>query len=257
MPVCRIFRGMPRSFNRIAYEALAVCNPVALSTIADILVATGLKPDEAAVDIGCGNATVSILLAERFGLHVDAVEQDPSMADLAQERIDRSAVRERITLWRQPSPDVLAILGTPALIVALGVTEPVEIGVRDPEGMLRGLAERLADGGWLLWGDLIWTAEPAEPVRRRIEQAIVCTDDAGWRAAATAAGFELIRAVVSDTATWADYRTRMSGAVAAWLAAHPEDLDAEAIRGRADQLAMIHDQGRDSIGFGLYLFRKT
>ena len=48
------------------------------------------------------------------------------------------------------------------MILALGVTEPVGEGVRDPQAMLAGLKPHLTEGGQLIWGDLTWLAEAAD-----------------------------------------------------------------------------------------------
>jgi len=61
------------SFQRIAYEALEVCNGVELATLEAAVVRTGLGVDAVAIDIGTGNATVAIHLARRFGLAVAAI----------------------------------------------------------------------------------------------------------------------------------------------------------------------------------------
>ncbi|MBF6949343.1 SAM-dependent methyltransferase, partial [Acinetobacter baumannii] len=127
---------------------------------------TGIAPSARAFDIGTGNAAVAIRLAERFGLTVEAVEFDPAMADLARSRIAASAAREAITLHEARSDAVLSTEPAFDLIVALGVTEPIGEGVRDPRALFEGLARHLTPGGHLLWGDLVWLSEPTPPLRQ-------------------------------------------------------------------------------------------
>ena len=244
------------NFHRIAYEALDVCNAIGMDRIEAAIAWVGLRPDARALDIGCGNASVSIRLAERFGLNVDAVELDHAMAELARQRIVASPARDRITLHNARSDTVLAAHSPFDLIVALGTTEPVGGGVRDPEGMLSGLADPLAPGGHLLWGDLVWTAEPPAPLRQIVELQNLYPDDPGWRAAAHAAGLNVISAEISTPEVWDTYGRAMLDAVAAWTAAHTDHPDTPGLSARARQVQMMFDFGRGFMGFGLYLLRK-
>lgn len=244
---------MRMNFHRIAYGALEVCNAVGLETVEAAVERAGIAPGGRAVDIGCGNGVVSVRLAERFGLEVTAIEADPAMADLAAGRIAESPAAGRIGLKQALSAAALDEGGPWDLIVALGTTEPVGGGVRDPEGMLRGLAARLAPGGRILWGDMTWIAPPPEPLRQVVEMANTYADDAGWRAAARAAGLEVLWGEVSPPEVWADYRDRMLGAVADWLAANPGHPDAESVSARARQVEMMFRFGEGVMGFGLYL----
>jgi cyclopropane fatty-acyl-phospholipid synthase-like methyltransferase len=179
---------MRPTFHRIAYEALDVCNAVEMTTLEAAVARTGLSVQSRALDIGSGNGAVAIRLAERFEFEVTAVELDPAMVELARERIAASASACRIILHEARS-DVVLEAGAPFdLIAALGTTEPIGGGVRDPRGMLRGLARRLSPGGWLLWGDLVWLSEPSQPLRQIVELNNSYADHAGWQTAAQEAG---------------------------------------------------------------------
>ena len=246
---------MRMSFHRIAYEALEVCNAVDLDAIEAAIALTDLTPGARALDIGCGNASVSIRLAERFGLSVEAVEIDPAIIDLARDRVVSAGLDRRVILRKGASPDVLATSSPYDLIVALGVIEPTGPGVRAPRAMLEGLRAHLSPGGWLLWGDLVWLDEPPGPLRQLVELNNLYTDHDGWRAAADAAGFEVVSAALSTQARWDRYGDTMQAAVSAWLDAHPTHPDAPAIAGRAHQLKLMFDFGRGVMGFGLYLLR--
>lgn len=243
------------SFHRVAYETLDVCNAVEMATLDEQVKATGLQAGARALDIGCGNGAVSIRLAEEFGLSVDAVELSPEMADLARSRIGDAGVADRVDLHEARSDAVLADYPPWDLILALGVTEPVGGGVRDPLGMFTGLRPHLTPGGWMLWGDLVFLSEPAPPVRQLVEAHNTYADHEGWQAAARSAGFEVASAQISPPQTWDRYRQTMQAAVAGWLAAHPDHADAGAVAATAHRLKLLFDFGQGALGFGLYLLR--
>ncbi len=245
----------PMSFQRIAYEVREVCNGVEMSAIESAVERTGLEPGAAAIDLGTGNAAVALRLAQRFGLTVSAIELDPVMAELARSRIDASNAGERVSLTVARAAAVLARTEPVDLIVALGTTDVSGEGRPTPEAGFVALRRSLKPGGWLLWGDIVWRAEPPAPLRQITEVTNLYTDDAGWRAAAVAAGFEIIEGRISPQDIYEAFPRDSIAAARAWADAHPEAPETGSIRFHADRVQAITDFGRDYIDFGIYLLR--
>ena len=246
---------LPMSFQRIAYEALGVCNGVELATLEAAVARTGLGAGATAIDIGTGNATVAIQLAQRFGLTVAAIELDPVMAELARSRIDAAGLGDRVSLSVARSAEVLASAPPADLIVALGTTDVSGEGRPTPEAGFIALRRSLKPGGWLLWGDVVWRAEPPAPLRQLMELTNLYTDDAGWRAAAAAAGFEVVHGRISPQEVFEAYPRDSIAAARAWAGRHPDAPEAGSILFHADRVQAITDFGRDYIDFGIYLLR--
>ncbi|NBB51673.1 methyltransferase domain-containing protein [Rhizobium sp. CRIBSB] len=242
------------SFNRIAYEALQVCNALSLDAVEQAVATTRLGPGARILDIGTGNAAVSIRLARRFGFQVTAVELDPGMADLARARIEQAGVP--LDLVQATSGAVLKASPPFDLIVAIGTTEPAGAGLRDPADIFASLGAHLVPEGFLLWGDVVWRDIPPEPLRQMMELTNTYADDAGWRAAAATAGLQVLSARMSPDAEWDGYAGAMQAAADAWLMAHPDDEAAPAVRRNADRVRLMLDFGRPHMDFGLYLLRK-
>ena len=246
---------LPMSFQRIAYEALEVCNGVELAALEAAVARTGLGEGATAIDIGTGNATVAIHLARRFGLAVTAIELDPVMAELARSRIASAGLGAEVALIVAGAAAVLAETPPVDLIVALGTTDVSGEGRPTPEAGFRALRRSLKPGGWLLWGDIVWRGEPPAPLRQIVELANLYTDDAGWRAAALAAGFEVVEARISPPEVFESYPRDSIAAARAWADAHPQAPETPTIRFHADRVEAITAFGRDHIDFGLYLLR--
>lgn len=211
----------PMSLQRIAYEVREVCNGVELSAIEAAIARTGLGSGATAIDIGTGNATVAIRLAQRFDLSVAAVELDPVMAELARSRIEAADASRRVSLTVARAAEMLARTEPVDLIVALGTTDVSGEGRPTPEAGFIALRRCLKPGGWLLWGDVVWRAEPPAPLRQITEVTNQYTDDAAR----------------------------------VWVEAHPEAPEAPSIAFNADRVQAIMEFGRNYIGFGLYLLR--
>jgi predicted O-methyltransferase YrrM len=247
--------GPPMSFQRIAYEVREVCNGVEMSAIEAAVARTGLGEGATAIDLGTGNAAVALRLAQRFGLTISAIELDPVMADLARSRIEAAEAGDRVSLVVARSSEALARMEPVDLIVALGTTDVSGEGRPTPEAGFVALRRSLKPGGWLLWGDIVWRAEPPAPLRQITEVTNLYTDDAGWRAAAVAAGFEVIDGRISPPDVYEAYPRDSIAAARAWARAHPEAPETGSILFHADRVQAITDFGRDYIDFGVYLLR--
>lgn len=244
---------MGPGFNHIAYAALDVCNALGMAAIVDAVCQAGLPSGATVLDIGTGNGAVAIRLAG-LGLAVTAVEGDARMADLARDRIAASG--EAVDLVVARSGTILSTRPPLDLIVSIGAIEPAGDGLRAPDTVFAALADHLRPGGFLLWGDVVWKGEPPAPLRQMMELNNTYADDAGWRAAATAAGLSVVSARMSPGCAWDHYGSAMQAAAEAWLSAHPEHPAAAAFSRSAERVRLMLAFGRPHMDFGLYLFRK-
>ena len=247
-------RIMALNFQHIAYEALDVCNAVSWEAVRDAVATAGLKPGAAALDLGAGNATVAIGLARDLGLRMRAVERDPLMAELAARRIAAAGQGENVDLVITDSSEVLGHPPLPDLITVLGATDAAAPGLRDPVAVFVRLRDSVAPGGFLLWGEPFWKAEPSAPLRQIIEITNSYQTDAGWKAAAEQAGWRVVHVRHSTDEEWRTYIDTMDASVRAWVAANPDAPQASRLIARADlQKAMFESEGFRVFGFGLYL----
>lgn len=243
------------SYNQIAYRGLTVCNPVLPDRIEAAVELTGLPAGARVADIGCGPAALAIRLAQRFGFEVTAIEQSVDMAALARANVVAAGAEARVAVVEGPAAEVLGAMEPVRLIVALGATDVTGEGLPAPASVLAFLRRRLPPGGWLLWGDLTWTAEPPAPLRQIVELTNLYADDAGWLTAAAAGGLEPVWRELSAQATIDAFTATADAAVQAWLATNPTAPEADSIRRSADRVRAVFGFGRPCIGFGLYLFR--
>lgn len=248
---------MTPTYHSIAYAGFEVANPVTLHAITALVARTGLPRGSTALDIGAGAGGVSVALARSFGLNVHAIERYPDMVEMIRARAEAAGVADKVTVVAEGSATALDRLAPADLIVALGSTEPAGPGIRSADAIFAALADRLASPGWLLWGDLTWRGDPPDPLRQIIGATGDYASHDGWRAAATAAGLEVVSAEIAPDADWDAFFGGADARVRDWLAANRDDPAVPSILKRADLSKATFDFGREWLSFGLYLFRKA
>ena len=231
--------------NLAAYPYMGIANPVSEDAVSAMLDLTGLEPGDRAAELGCGNGALARVLAG-WGLRVLAVDRSATMADLARRRIDEAGLSKAVEVVAGDAADVAEARGPFRLAAAVGTTRL---------GDFDRLAKWVEPGGWLLWGDLFFRRAP---VPAFVAAGLDYDTDAGWRARGQAAGLELIAARISEEADWDAYVADLMAAVAAWGRENPDAPQRPAFEARAQALAAMYGPaGRETLGFGLYLFRRT
>lgn len=239
----------------IAYAEMGVCNPLSLATIDRVLDQARLPRGARTLDLGCGNGAVSVHLAERHGLDVEALERSPAVCAIAGERIATLQGPSRVILHQAASADFLPTQAPFDLVVALGVSGVVS-GPPEPAKVLATLRPHVKPGGWLLWGDPFLRREPSPQLKAMFGPYGAYLSDIDNIAAGESAGFRCWYAAVSTAQDWDGYYWAINVAVERWAEANPLDPDIEDVRMRARIMRTIHlMEGRDALGFGLYLFR--
>ena len=246
----------PHKSVLIAYEAMGFCNPLSPQTLDRALAWARLTPGLRTLDLGCGNAAMSIHLAERYGLIVDAVERSVAVSQIARQRLEGRGAPGAVTLHTAEAAGFLKDAEPYDLIVCVGASAVVP-GPPEPQAIMAALKAHVKPGGMLLWADPFWKADPDPAFVAMLGSFAAYKTHAGDIEAGEAAGLELWYAAESPAHEWDDCLFSMYAAAQAWLADHPDDPQAADVQARNEmQRSAYLTFGRDTLGFGLYLFRK-
>jgi len=111
----------------------------------------------------------------------------------------------------------------------------------------------------LLWGESHWRRDPSDMMRLLLgPTAAVYGSHAEYVRAGEAAGLLPLYAVAASEHEWDEYTWRYTTAIETHLRDHPDDPDAAELHNRAQGWRALYlHEGRDTMGFGLYLFRKA
>lgn len=244
----------PTEIAYVSYRWHQICNPYSLAQMERALARADLQPGDKAVDLGSGNGFTACWLAGRYGLDQTAVERYTPVANLARAEAAKPGSQGKVTVVEQTATEYLAEAGEHRLITVLGAIDLIP-GCNGPAETMAALAASLAPGGWLLWGDIFWMGEPSPNITVAFA-AERFTSLPGWIAAGEAAGLVPHNVVTSTHAEWEEFVWTMNASLENFAETAPAPV-AAGIRLRARTIRDVYlEEGRDVMGFGLYLFRK-
>jgi len=198
---------------------------------------------------------MALHLADRYGVEVLAVDRSAVMLDLARQRAADHPAGARLTFHQAESTGWLEAAEPSDLLVAVGAGLLVP-AAKDNAAQLAALAKAVRPGGRLLWGETFWKREPSAGFRAGLGAvAELYASHAEYVAAGEQAGLTPLYAAVSSDQDWDEYAWRYSTAVETYAAQRPDDAEAQAMRARIKGWRKVYlDEGREVMGFGLYLF---
>lgn len=246
----------PSKFSAIAHATHRFHNPIGLTKLERCFELLDLAPDDPLIDFGCGNAEMLLMAITRFGARGVGVDQSPEALQAARLNAAARGQADRLTLREADAQAVAAEGGQYALAMAVG--GPPLQAMPGIQSTLVTLAQLVRPGGSILIGEGYWRREPdpgylAALGATRDEM----TDHAGNVAAGEAAGLIPWHAVVASEDEWDGYEGRYARSIEQYALTHPDDPDVPAMLTRIRRWRRTYlTWGRDTLGFGLYLFRR-
>jgi len=244
----------PLKFTTIAHGAHRFLNPIDPGTLEQALARVALAPGDRAIDVGCGKAALLIGLAERYRVRGLGVDINPAFLAEARAEAERRGVSQAVELIEGNAAGLHLTPASFALGSCIGATHALG---GYPE-TLRALARLVRPGGHLLVGEGYWKHPPAPEYLERLgAREDEMTTHEGNLAAGNAAGLGERGAWVSRDQDWDRYEDLYADSVERYVEAHAEDPDAPAIGERIRRWRETYLRwGRDTLGFGLYLFER-
>lgn len=250
---------MPLSNERWKYFGVGhtlhtLMNPLALERIDEIARLAQLGENARVLDIACGKATWLLRLAAHYptmrGVGVDA---SPYEVPAARERVAAAKTDDRIEIVEGDGAAYDAAAGSFALTSCIGASWIW----KGHGGTLAALQRWTEPGGLVIVGEPYWKHEPHAAY---LAVSGMGRDDFGTHVSniqvAQPLGLRPIYAITSSDEEWDRYEWLQQLAIDRWARENPNDPDVAAIRRRADAARDEYLQhGRDTIGFGLYVFR--
>lgn len=245
--------GLERS--AIAHADLAFQNPLNEEDVDALVERLPLEGGARVVDVGCGKAELLIRILERHDASAVGVDLSPYFLAEAREEAAQRVPGARLELREGDAARTRLEPESFDLAIAVGAG-----GIWHGYGKaLRALGRLVPPGGHVLLGEGYWRREPSVAYLEALgaDRDELAGHD-GLVAAARQDGLELVEALESSEADWERYERRWAENGERWAAENPDHPGREAllawIRNGRDRFERLG--GRETLGFGLFLFRK-
>ena len=241
-------------FTTIAHRHLAICNPIASESLDASLAALELGPEDTAIDIGCGKGEALIRLAERWGVRGVGLDVNPEFLKIAEREAARRAPSGTIAFHLTEAAPFPAPADSYSAAICLGSTH----AYGRFQAALESLARLVVPGGRILIGEGYWRREPDPGYLHLLgAERDELNDHAGNIAQGVATGLAPLMNRESSLAEWDAYEDLYAQTVEEYLETHANDPDAEELQNRVRSWRNgFLSWGRNTLGFGIYLFQK-
>jgi SAM-dependent methyltransferase len=230
---------------------MAIMNPLAGTTLNEVIAELRLAPGSRVLDLGCGKGEALRRVVERYDAHGVGVDLSPFA--LAQARA--ASMELRHGTLQLIEDDALAFRAESPFDVVMALGPGWE---HDSfSALIRQVYPHAAPGGLLLIADGYWRSEPSPEYLLMLGAT---RDEMGTHAENVRAAIELgltpLWAAIATERDWDRYEWRHLASVERWVSEHPTDPQRDAFleRARAGRDRYLSG-GREQLGFGIYLFR--
>ncbi|MBC7853543.1 MAG: class I SAM-dependent methyltransferase [Pirellulaceae bacterium] len=240
-------------FSSIAHGDLPVWNPISVGHLQQYVSQLRLPNAINVLDIGCGRGHLLELIHSQYQVRAVGIDSSPyAIAGAAREMAELVGAG-RLTLVERAFDACDYGEESFELIVCIGSTHAAG-GYLNTLKMAKRL---LAAKGLLLVGEGYWKCTPAAEylafLRMSSEDQ---TTHQGNKMAAVNEGFDLVSCTECSQEEWDAYEDQYARNVEDFVIANPLDDDAQAMLRRIRRWREAYLRwGRDTLGFGLYLFR--
>ncbi|MBM7650975.1 class I SAM-dependent methyltransferase [Neobacillus cucumis] len=245
-------------FSSVAHRQHAFANPINETKLMKMIGIAAPKPQDRVIDIGAGKCELLIRLVEKYQVKAVAIELYEGAIDEAKRnaagRIPVGSIdylvadaKSAVLEFKQDSFDLGICIGSTH---ALG-------GLEATLGALKGLVKK---NGYILVGEGYWKQSPSSDYLLALGGAeeSECKSHADTVKVGEDLGLIPLWSYVASDEEWDDYEWLYSLSIENYCLENPADPDVDAMLGRIRSWRRTYLQwGRDTLGFGLYLYRNV
>jgi SAM-dependent methyltransferase len=225
-------------FTRLAHAGMSIMNPISPAKLDQVIALLDLAPRSRVVDLGCGKGDLLARISARYD--VDAVGIDRDAQLLAEVPPGINVIVADIEVWNRGRGafDLVASVGSPA--------------------RLASIAQLVRPGGLVLYGEGYWRREPSTGYLAALEaERDDLADYAGTLGRGEELGLTPEYAVAASVDDFDRYEWSWSRNGERYAAAHPDEEGVAEFLDwiRAGRRRYTELGGRETLGFGLFLFR--
>jgi SAM-dependent methyltransferase len=248
----RIFLGLePFKFTSIAHRDHTLLSPIHGERLDRLIEMLALQPGDRVLDVGCGKGEMLRRVVERFDADGVGVDINPRFVAEAERHAIAGPSRGQLEFQNVAARELALQPASLAAMLCMAASHAYG-GFRP---LLREARRMLCPGGLLLAAEGFWMRPPDPEYLALLEATLdELTTHEGNQTVALEEGFTVRHSEVASVEEWDDYEGRYAAAVERFVAEHPDDPDASAMRDRIRRWRDGYTRwGRDTLGMGFYL----
>lgn len=242
-------------YSSIGHRQFLFCNPISDEKFNKIINLLELKSDDKVLDIGAGKFEILIRLIEKYNIKGTGIEIFDGYCKLVEQQISDRISTSKIEIVNEDAKEFIKKqndykydhgICTGATHIFGGFINTIDT-----------LKQYVKSGGYLLIGDCYWKKEPS---KEYLEVLGADISDYNSHYNNIQLGEELglipLWSTVANQDEWDEYECGYTMSVENYCYENPEDADCKEMLQRIRNWRKIYfNMGRDTLGFGLYLFR--
>ena len=243
-------------FSAIAHRNHAFSNPLSEEKIMKMIRRVSPKPQDKIIDIGAGKCELLIRLVEDYQISATAIELYDGSIEEAKRRASS----------RIPAGSIEYIVEDANVAVERCEQGQYDIGIcigsthalGGLESTIQTLKRLVKKNGYILIGEGYWKQTPSAEYLEALGGAdeSECKSHADTVKAGEDLGLIPLWSYVANEDDWDDYEWLYSSSIENYCLENPDDPDFEAMLERIRTWRQTYLKwGRDTLGFGLYLYR--
>ncbi len=241
-------------FFAITHADHVVCNPMSVEALEELVDLLELPSRARVLDIACGKGELLVRLVERYGVRAVGVDLSPPFVRDLREKAVMRVPDADLEVLEMDGADYRGEPGSFDLACCLGASWTFD----GHGGTLRALSGFVRLGGLVLVGEPFWRRSPEQGY---LASSGLRADQFGTNVenveAGIRAGLTPVYAMPRPVEDFDRYEALQWRAADRWARANPDDPDLPALRERvAHERHEYLTWGRDTLGWGLYLFRR-
>jgi ubiquinone/menaquinone biosynthesis C-methylase UbiE len=243
-------------FSAIAHRHHAYSNPISEVKLMKMVQMASLNPQAKVIDIGAGKCELLIQLVEKYQVKATAIELYAGAIEEAKKNASNKIPEGSIEYIVDDASK--AIEGCEQSGYDVGICIGSTHALGGLESTLEKLKAVVKKNGYILIGEGYWKQTPSPDYL----EALGGADESELKRhaenvqVAEQLGLIPLWAYVASEDDWDDYEWLYSSSVENYCLENPEDPDCEAMLKRIRAWRRTYlNWGRDTLGFGLYLFR--
>ncbi|WP_042454256.1 SAM-dependent methyltransferase [Neobacillus dielmonensis] len=243
-------------FSSIAHRDHAFYNPISEAKLMKMFQIISPQPKDKVIDIGAGRCELLIRLVEKYKIEATAIELYKGAIEEAKRRASNRISEENIKFIVNDAQEAAGELpqGSYDIGICIGSTHALD-GLTPTLQTLRHLVKK---NGYILIGEGYWKQKPSPDYLEALGGAeeSELLSHANNVKAGTDLGLVPLWSYTATQEEWDDYEWLYSSSIENYCLENPEDPDREDMlkRIRAWRTSYLN-WGRETMGFGLYLFR--